>query len=77
MKTWEMIKSLTESNKPFGELIFQTKEKDCTIICFLMPQVGRLEIWAYENDILDVNPIIYPSDEWIKVNKEDIKWLIF
>lgn len=62
MNTWEMIKSLTEDKKPFGEVFFKNIDnEDEPIICFLRPNVGSIEFRIFcewDDSLISDNAIL-------------------
>lgn len=72
MKTWEIIKELETSKKPFGSIVYETKDSEGIMFCYLRPVAGSLEFlyWNKDTNEYDHNPIVYMSSEWNITDKE-------
>lgn len=76
MKTWEMIKKLTEAKLEFKHLYFAViDESEGISLCYLRPNAGSIEFRFYNliTKELEMNPIIYPDENWVEISEEEAK----
>lgn len=79
LKTWEMIKELTEYKpKYFGSLkqrfFMEVGNEDEPIICFLESSTGSIEFRQFkvlDEGFVEEKPIIHQDSTWIEISKND------
>lgn len=69
MKTWEMLKLLTENNDSCFKLV---NSYDEPVFCFLENNVGSIEFRSFRNwddNYICSDVIIYPDFNWVEISK--------